>query len=242
MLSADGVGTNAIMAATGTSKTCVWRWQGRFMIEGVEGLLRDKTRPSGIPKTPNGKVAEVLRLTQEATPHEETYWTIRAMGQAVGLAASTVWGIWKSHELNPHRWRHFKLSNDRAFVEKLRDVVGLYVAGRHRAHRCRAQHQRGEALRLARRSRRDHRRQKSTVPKVGFNPLGTIALTVPTRKLRLLAPELAVAEADTICSPTRLRLTGSVPKDTTIVTGIATLLATGTVLETGTSIALGTCE
>lgn len=128
LLSADGVGTNAIMAATGTSKTCVWRWQERFMAEGVEGLLRDKTRPPGIPKTPDDKVAEVLRLTQEPPPHEATHWTIRAMGRAVGLAASTVRGIWKSHGLSPHRWRQFKLSNDRAFVEKLQDVVGLYVA------------------------------------------------------------------------------------------------------------------
>ena len=58
LLSADGVGTNAIMAATGTYKTCVWRWQERFMTEGVDGLLRDKTRSPGIPKTPDGKVAE----------------------------------------------------------------------------------------------------------------------------------------------------------------------------------------
>ena len=128
LLSADGVGTNAIMAATGTSKTCVWRWQERFMTEGVDGLLRDKTRPPGIPKTPDDKVAEVLRLTQEPPPHEATHWTIRAMGRAVGLAASTVRSIWKSHGLSPHRWRQFKLSNDRAFVEKLQDVVGLYVA------------------------------------------------------------------------------------------------------------------
>ena len=128
LLSADGVGTNAIMAATGTSKTCVWRWQERFMIEGVEGLLRDKTRPPGIPKTPDDKVAKVLRLTQAPPPHEATHWTLRAMGKAVGLAASTVREIWKAHGLSPHRWRQFKLSNDRAFVEKLHDVVGLYVS------------------------------------------------------------------------------------------------------------------
>jgi len=128
LLSAGGLGTTAIMAETGKSKTCVWRWQERFMAEGVDGLLREKTRPPGTPKTPDEKVAEVIRLTQDAPPHEATHWTIRAMGKAVGLAASTVREIWKAHGLSPHRWRQFKLSNDRAFAEKLHDVVGLYVA------------------------------------------------------------------------------------------------------------------
>ncbi|PKQ02900.1 MAG: IS630 family transposase [Alphaproteobacteria bacterium HGW-Alphaproteobacteria-11] len=128
LLSSDGLGTTAIMAETGKSKTCVWRWQERFMAEGVDGLLREKTRPPGTPKTPDEKVAEVIRLTQDAPPHEATHWTIRAMGKAVGLAASTVRDIWKAHGLSPHRWRQFKLSNDRAFAEKLHDVVGLYVA------------------------------------------------------------------------------------------------------------------
>ena len=123
--SADGLGTNAIMAATGKSKTCVWRWQERSMAEGLDGLLREKTRPPGTPRT---SVGEVIRLTQEPPPHEATHWTIRAMGKAVGLAASTVREIWKAHGLSPHRWRQFKLSNDRAFAEKLHDVVGLYVS------------------------------------------------------------------------------------------------------------------
>jgi len=112
------------MAATGKSKTCVWRWQERFMAEGVDGLLREKTRPPGTPRTSDEKVGEVIRLTQEPPPHEATHWTIRAMGKAVGLAASTVREIWKAHGLSPHRWRQFKLSNDRAFAEKLHDVVG----------------------------------------------------------------------------------------------------------------------
>jgi len=128
LLSADGLGTAAIMSATAKSKTCVWRWQERFMHEGVDGLLREKTRPPGIARTTDGKVTDVIRLTQEAPPHEATHWTIRAMGKAVGLAASTVRSIWKAHGLSPHRWRQFKLSNDPAFAEKLHDVVGLYVS------------------------------------------------------------------------------------------------------------------
>jgi len=127
LLSGDGLGTSAIIAATGKSKTCVWRWQERFMYEGVDGLLYDKTRPRGIPATPAQKVAEIVRLTLEPPPHEATHWTLRAMAARAGLAPSTVQGIWKVHGLSPHRWRAFKLSNDPAFVEKLTDVVGLYV-------------------------------------------------------------------------------------------------------------------
>ncbi len=128
LLSADGRGTSAIMAETGKSKTCVWRWQERFMHEGVDGLLREKTRPPGTPKTTDAKTAEVIRLTQEPPPHEATHWTLRAMAKQVGLAASTVRGIWKAHGLSPHRWRQFKLSNDPAFADKLHDVVGLYIS------------------------------------------------------------------------------------------------------------------
>jgi transposase len=128
LLSADGVGTNAIMAATGKSKTCVWRWQERFASEGVDGLLRDRTRPPGKPPTAVARVEDVVRRTLEPPPHEATHWTLRAMAKAAGLAASTVQAIWKSHGLAPHRWRQFKLSKDPAFAEKLHDVVGLYVA------------------------------------------------------------------------------------------------------------------
>jgi transposase len=128
LLSADGVGTTAIMAATGKSKTCVWRWQERFATEGVDGLLRDKTRPPGKPSVASGRVEEIVRRTLEPPPHEATHWTLRAMAKAAGLAASTIQGIWKSHGLAPHRWRQFKLSKDPAFAEKLHDVVGLYVA------------------------------------------------------------------------------------------------------------------
>jgi transposase len=116
------------MAATAKSKTCVWRWQERFMAEGVEGLLRDKTRPAGIAPLDAVLVDKVVALTLEAPGHEATHWTVRAMAKAVGIAASSVVKIWHDHGLAPHRWRSFKLSNDKAFAEKLHDVVGLYVS------------------------------------------------------------------------------------------------------------------
>lgn len=128
LLTADGHGTHAIMAATGKSKTSVWRWQERFASDGVEGLLSDKSRPPGKAPVAPDKVAEVVRMTHEPPPHEATHWTARAMAKVVGLGVITVQRIWAAHGLAPHRWRTFKLSRDPAFVEKLRDVVGLYVA------------------------------------------------------------------------------------------------------------------
>lgn len=127
LMSDDGLGTVAIMAATGKSKTCVWRWQERFMAEGVDGLLRDKSRPPGIAPLDPALVEQVVALTLEPPRQEATHWN-RAMAKAVGIAASSVVKIWHEHGLAPHRWRRFKLSNDKAFAEKLHDVVGLYVS------------------------------------------------------------------------------------------------------------------
>jgi transposase len=128
LLSAEGVGTNAIMTATGKSKTTVWRWQARFAEAGVDGLLEDKTRPPGKPPIADARVGELVRLTHEPPPHEATHWTGRAMAKAVGMGVSTVQKLWKAHGLAPHRWRAFKLSTDPAFAEKLHAIVGLYVS------------------------------------------------------------------------------------------------------------------
>src|ERR1700693_4238625 len=127
LLSADGVGTNEIRRRTGTSKTCVWRWQERFMAEGVDGLLRDKTRPSRIAPLGAEVGAKVVALTQEKPPGEVTHWTGSMMAKLCGISASAVRRIWHAHGLQPHKIKQFKLSNDPKFVEKLRDVVGLYV-------------------------------------------------------------------------------------------------------------------
>ncbi len=126
LMSGNGLGTVAIMQATGKSKPCVWRWQERFMSEGVVGLLRDKSRPPGMAPLESDVVEQVVALTLEPPRQEATHWTVRAMANAVGIAASSVVKIWHEHGLAPHRWRSFKLSNDKAFAEKLhRRVVRL---------------------------------------------------------------------------------------------------------------------
>lgn len=127
LLTADGKGTNAITQAVGKDKTVVWRWQERFMHEGIDGLTRDKTRPSRIPALPAETVDCVIALTNQAPPHEATHWTAPAMAKAVGISPSSVRRMWKGHGLQPHRVRAFKISNDPKFADKLKEVVGLYV-------------------------------------------------------------------------------------------------------------------
>lgn len=127
LLSADGLGTVEIMRRTAKSKTCVWRWQERFAEAGVDGLLRDKTRPSRIPPLGQEIIDRVVALTATEPPHEATHWTSAAMAKAVGISNSSVQRIWRAHGLAPHRIRQFKLSNDPEFADKLRDIVGLYV-------------------------------------------------------------------------------------------------------------------
>jgi transposase len=124
---ADGLGTGEIMRRTGKSKPCVWRWQERFMREGVAGLLRDKTRPSRIPPLAQETIDRVVELTAAEPPHEATHWTASAMAEATGTSPSSVLRVWRAHKLRPHRVRTFKLSRDPAFAAKLRDIVGLYL-------------------------------------------------------------------------------------------------------------------
>ena len=127
VLTAEGKGTTAVRRAVGKGKTVVWRWQERFMHEGVDGLIRDKTRPSRIPPLPAATVDRVIALTNQEPPHEATHWTAPAMAKAVGISPSSVRRIWKGHGLQPHRVRSFKLSNDPKFAEKLKEVVGFFI-------------------------------------------------------------------------------------------------------------------
>jgi len=127
LLSADGVGTMAIRRQTGKGKPTIWRWQARFMAEGVDGLLHDATRPAGKPPLPSATIERVVEMTQAEPPGEATHWTCRAMAKASGVSHRSVQRIWSAHGLKPHQVKTFKLSNDPKFAAKVQDVVGLYV-------------------------------------------------------------------------------------------------------------------
>lgn len=111
----------------GISRPMVWRWQQRFAEQGVDGLLRDKTRKPGKPPIAAETVARVVALTCAAPPHQATHWTGRAMAKAAGISLRSVQRIWAAHDLQPHRVRTFKRSRDPRFADKLVDIVGLYV-------------------------------------------------------------------------------------------------------------------
>jgi transposase len=113
---------------SGVSRPAVWRWQRRYAEQGVDGLLRDKTRKPGKTPLPAKTVAKVLALPCSKPPGNATHWTGRAVAKAVGISLRAVQRIWEAHRLQPHRLRTFKKSNDPAFVEKVEDVVGLYMA------------------------------------------------------------------------------------------------------------------
>jgi transposase len=118
LLSAEGVGTMAIQRQTGKGKPTIWRWQARFMAEGVEGLLHEATRPPGKPPLTPATIEQVVNVTLAEPPGEATHWTCRAMAKAAGVSHRSVQRIWAAHE--PHRVRTFKLSNDPKFAAKAR--------------------------------------------------------------------------------------------------------------------------
>ena len=94
---------------------------------GVEALLRDKTCPPGTAKLATATVAKILALTCSEPPGQVTHWTGRAMAKAAGVSLRSVQRIWDAHYLQPHRLRTFKRSNDPAFAEKVKDIVGLHM-------------------------------------------------------------------------------------------------------------------
>jgi transposase len=124
---ADGHGTNEVMRRTGKPKPCLWRWQGRYVVEGVEGLMRDKTSPSRKQPLPNEVKLAVLAKTANSTPANPTHWSRAAMAAAMGISPSSVGRIWSEAGLKPHLVAKFKVSNDPQFEEKVTDVVGRYM-------------------------------------------------------------------------------------------------------------------
>src|SRR5882724_3181735 len=115
LATADGCGTTEIMRRSGKAKPVVWTWQARFMAEGVDGLLRDKTRKPGKPPLPAHIVQRVVDLTLGPPPREATHWTGRELAKAVGVSLRSVQRILEAHQLAPHRIRTFKLSKDPEF-------------------------------------------------------------------------------------------------------------------------------
>lgn len=129
---ADGLPSKAVAAELGVHEHTVGKWRRRFLKDRVEGLL-DEERP-GRPRTiADDQVAAVIERTLRSTPADATHWSIRSMGSATGFSHTTIRRIWTAFGLQPHRSETFKLSSDPLFVDKVRDIIGLYLSPPNRA-------------------------------------------------------------------------------------------------------------
>jgi transposase len=124
---ADGLSNHAIAKALSTSRPTVIDWRRRYEQEGVKGLTCDRPRGKAFEGLPKDKEATVVERTLKEKPNAATHWSCRSMAKASGVSSASVQRIWNAHHLKPHLVKTFKLSNDPHFMEKLRDVVGLYM-------------------------------------------------------------------------------------------------------------------
>jgi putative transposase len=126
LMSASGKTNQEIARRLGLANATVGKWRRRFLERDVTGL-HDELRPGRPRPIGDERVARLVRKTLETKPQNGTRWSIRQIARQTRLSKSTVHRIWQAFGLQPHRQRHFKLSNDPFFVEKVRDIVGLYL-------------------------------------------------------------------------------------------------------------------
>jgi transposase len=127
LMSAKGITTSEIMLQLGTSIPTITRWRNRYETDGISGLLKDRSRPGRKKRIDETMVNEVVERTLREKPLHAKHWSTRSMATAAGLSPASIQRIWKEHGLKPHLVRSFKLSRDPRFIEKLHDVVGLYL-------------------------------------------------------------------------------------------------------------------
>ena len=122
----EGLSNSAAASKVHVTGATVCKWRERFRVDRLEGLL-DEPRPGAPRRITDGDVERVMRVTLETTPRDATHWSTRAMARRCGLSQTAVSRIWRAFSLRPHRVKTFKLSKDPLFIEKVRDIVGLYL-------------------------------------------------------------------------------------------------------------------
>ena len=127
LLAGDGVANTHIATALGVSRPTVLKWRDRFLTDGLDSVGVVRTGRGRKPEITADQVRAIVHATLHQTPPGATHWSCRSMARAAGVSRSTVQRIWDAHGLQPHRVTTFKLSTDPAFVDKLTDVVGLYL-------------------------------------------------------------------------------------------------------------------
>jgi len=123
----EGKANSSVADEVGVTAWTVSKWRGRFAAQGIDGLL-DEPRPGAPRMISDGDVERVITLTLETTPTDATHWSTRSMASKSGMSQSAVSRIWRAFALQPHRTETFKLSKDPLFIEKVRDIVGLYMS------------------------------------------------------------------------------------------------------------------
>ena len=127
LLCTDGFDNKAVAEEVGTSRQTVGKWRERFRTQGLMGLY-DERRPGKPRSIEDDEVMVLLRKTLDTEPADgSTHWSCRSMADTTGVSKSTVHRVWKAFNIQPHRQKHFKLSTDPFFVEKVHDIVGLYL-------------------------------------------------------------------------------------------------------------------
>jgi transposase len=127
LMAADGFTNIRIAQEMQISRPTVQRWRERFLALRVAGLEQDAPRPGRTPRIPAAKIQAIVEATLHQPPSNATHWSTRLMAEAQGVSHASIQRIWKRHQLQPHRLETFKLSRDKHFIEKLQDVVGLYL-------------------------------------------------------------------------------------------------------------------
>lgn len=128
LLAAEGLENKQIGERLGITRQTAGRWRDRYAAHGLSGIEKDAPRPGRKRRISNKQRAAVVRKTLEEKPEGQTHWSRSTMSKATGLSESTIGRIWREHGLKPHLVETFKLSRDPKFVEKLRDIVGLYLS------------------------------------------------------------------------------------------------------------------
>jgi transposase len=127
LAAAEGRDNKEICGLLGVVPNTVGKWRRRFAENRLDGLY-DEPRPGSPRQIGDDAIADTIRMTLECTPKDATHWSLRSMAKATGHAPSTIHRIWQAFGLQPHRSETFKLSGDPLFVDKVRDIVGLYMA------------------------------------------------------------------------------------------------------------------
>jgi transposase len=127
LLAAAGKENQEIAAELRIMRHTVGRWRSRYAQLGLAGIEKDAARSGRLPTISRDRIEEIVRKTTQETPSDATHWSTRSMARAAGVSEATVRRTWKRHGLKPHRVGTFKLSNDPRFVEKLEEVIGLYL-------------------------------------------------------------------------------------------------------------------